>query len=123
MANTSFAVKAIPKTGEMGLECVSTKAKIGDRIDGYYGYPHSEHFICIRGKVDSNLITGEALEISWAINPSNKILPTPTYSNYKCLTGRDLKYNKFYKSKGWAMPTLLNATEFAKIIVFNMTEY
>lgn len=40
--------------------------KIGDYIEGYYGYPHSDDFICVRGNVDGSLITGEALAIVWA---------------------------------------------------------
>lgn len=43
-------------------------AKIGDRVNGYYGYPHSDNFICVKGQVNGNLITGEALTISWADN-------------------------------------------------------
>lgn len=40
-------------------------AKVGNRVDGYYGYPHSENFICVRGKVKGNQIAGEALAILW----------------------------------------------------------
>ncbi len=36
-------------------------AKVGDRIDGYYGYPHSDVFICIRGSSLNDTITGQAL--------------------------------------------------------------
>ena len=36
------------------------------QVDGYYGYPHSDNFICVKGQVEDNRITGEALEISWA---------------------------------------------------------
>jgi hypothetical protein len=40
--------------------------KIGDRVDGYYGYPHSDDLICLRGKVLGNKVVGEALAVSWA---------------------------------------------------------
>jgi hypothetical protein len=39
--------------------------KIGDRVSGYYGYPYTDDFICVRGKVKGNLVTGEALMMSW----------------------------------------------------------
>jgi hypothetical protein len=41
-------------------------AKVGDRIDGYYGYPHSDVFICIRGNSLEDTITGKALGIFWS---------------------------------------------------------
>lgn len=40
--------------------------KLGTQVEGYYGYPHSDRFICLRGEVDGNQVTGEALAISWA---------------------------------------------------------
>lgn len=40
--------------------------KLGHHVEGYYGYPHSDRFICIQGEVDGNQITGEALAVSWA---------------------------------------------------------
>ncbi|WP_341528109.1 hypothetical protein WKK05_01795 [Nostoc sp. UHCC 0302] len=43
-------------------------SKVENRVDGYYGYPHSDHFICIRGIVNGNHIIGEALAISWGVN-------------------------------------------------------
>jgi hypothetical protein len=48
-------------------------AKTGNRVDGYYGYPHSDDFICLCGKVDGNRIAGEALAISWAGHQQNQI--------------------------------------------------
>ena len=40
--------------------------KFDRQVDGYYGYPHSDNFICVKGQVEGDRITGEALEISWA---------------------------------------------------------
>lgn len=40
--------------------------KLGHHVEGYYGYPHSDRFICIRGEVSENVVTGEALATSWA---------------------------------------------------------
>lgn len=39
--------------------------KQGLQIDGYYGYPHSDSFICIRGEASGNVVRGGALALSW----------------------------------------------------------
>lgn len=38
-------------------------------IDGYYGYPHSDSFICIRGQATGDIILGKALALSWLGQP------------------------------------------------------
>lgn len=54
--------------------------KIGNRVNGYYGYPHSDEFICIRGIVDGDYITGEGLGIVWDnFQPKN----TPESAEFK----------------------------------------
>ncbi|MDJ0693539.1 hypothetical protein [Mastigocoleus sp. MO_188.B34] len=47
------------------LNCV----KQGMSIDGYYGYPHSDSFVCLRGKLSKNWLYGEGMVISWVGNP------------------------------------------------------
>lgn len=39
--------------------------KTGQNIEGYYGYPNSDEFVCIRGTANTNLIQGEGLALSW----------------------------------------------------------
>lgn len=39
--------------------------KTGPNIEGYYGYPNSDEFVCIRGTANANLIQGEGLALSW----------------------------------------------------------
>jgi hypothetical protein len=39
--------------------------KTGQNIEGYYGYPNSDEFVCIRGTAKANLIQGEGLALSW----------------------------------------------------------
>jgi hypothetical protein len=34
-------------------------------LTGYYGYPHSGNFICLRGQVAGNWLSGQGLVISW----------------------------------------------------------
>lgn len=40
--------------------------KQGQFASGYYGYPHSSHFICLRGDISETSLVGEALFISWS---------------------------------------------------------
>ncbi len=39
--------------------------KTGQNIEGYYGYPNSDEFVCIRGTAKTHLIRGEGLALSW----------------------------------------------------------
>ena len=40
--------------------------KQGTTLEGYYGYPHSGSFICLRGQLSENWLEGQGLVISWA---------------------------------------------------------
>lgn len=42
--------------------------KQGTTFEGYYGYPHSDSFVCLRGQVSENWFDGQGLVISWAGN-------------------------------------------------------
>lgn len=66
--NYQFCSQPDPKDWRDGAGVCSNFNKIGNRLDGYYGYPHSDDFICIRGKINGNLIAGEALAILWDAN-------------------------------------------------------
>lgn len=63
-----FCSQPDSENGRDGAGVCLNFTKTADRVDGYYGYPHSDQFVCIRGAVAGNLITGEALVISWAGN-------------------------------------------------------
>ena len=39
--------------------------KRGNTLDGYYGYPHSSAFVCLRGQISENWLHGQGLVISW----------------------------------------------------------
>ncbi|EKU96380.1 hypothetical protein Lepto7375DRAFT_0376 [Leptolyngbya sp. PCC 7375] len=43
--------------------------KQGTIVDGYYGYPHSSAFVCLRGSVIDDWFHGKGLLISWIGNP------------------------------------------------------
>lgn len=40
--------------------------KVEQQVTGYYGYPHSDNFICLRGELTNHRVDGEALFLSWA---------------------------------------------------------
>ncbi len=40
-------------------------AKQGTTVDGYYGYPHSSSYVCLRGAVVDDLFHGQGLISSW----------------------------------------------------------
>lgn len=61
-----FCSKPEPQTWPLGLGLCFWFRKLNRQVIGYYGYPHSSHFIdCISGKVVRNTVTGTALEIPW----------------------------------------------------------
>ncbi|NDJ23232.1 hypothetical protein GS682_16630 [Nostoc sp. B(2019)] len=67
-SNYQFCSQPDPKDWRDGAGVCFNFSKMGNRVNGYYGYPHSDDFICIRGVVNGDCITGEALAISWAAN-------------------------------------------------------
>ncbi|MBE9069842.1 hypothetical protein IQ260_24675 [Leptolyngbya cf. ectocarpi LEGE 11479] len=42
--------------------------KQGTTLEGYYGYPHSGSFVCLRGQVSENWFDGQGLVMSWVGN-------------------------------------------------------
>jgi hypothetical protein len=63
--NYQFCSQPQPHDWRNGAGVCFNFAKIGDRVDGYYGYPHTDDLICVRGSVKGSLVTGEALAMSW----------------------------------------------------------
>ncbi|NWF60875.1 MAG: hypothetical protein HXY43_16855 [Fischerella sp.] len=68
-----FCSQPDPKDWRDGAGVCLNFTKVDSRIDGYYGYPHSDSFVCLRGEVNGNLITGEALTISSTENELSEI--------------------------------------------------
>jgi hypothetical protein len=71
--NYQFCSQPDAKDWRDGAGVCVNFSKNGNQVNGYYGYPHSDQFICIRGIVDGNAygnpsgdhITGEGLGILW----------------------------------------------------------
>jgi hypothetical protein len=60
-----FCTEPPPSDWRSGAGVCFNFVKISDRVSGYYGYPYTDDFICVRGKIKRNLVTGEALMMSW----------------------------------------------------------
>ncbi len=67
LANGSylFCTEPPPSDWRSGAGVCFNFVKSSDRVSGYYGYPYTDDFICVRGKIQGNLVTGEALMVSW----------------------------------------------------------
>jgi hypothetical protein len=63
--NYQFCSQPDPKDWRDGAGVCFNFSKTGNKVNGYYGYPHSDQFVCIRGIVDGDYITGEGLGIVW----------------------------------------------------------
>ncbi|MEM9449084.1 MAG: hypothetical protein AAGA75_11175 [Cyanobacteria bacterium P01_E01_bin.6] len=45
--------------------CLNT-VKQGTTLNGYYGYPHSDSFVCLQGQLFEESLSGTALVVSWS---------------------------------------------------------
>jgi hypothetical protein len=75
LANGNYQFCSQPKPNDWrdGAGVCLNFAKVSDRIDGYYGYPHSDVFICIRGSRVNDTIIGKALGIFELTNLPDKV--------------------------------------------------
>ncbi|PZO40600.1 MAG: hypothetical protein DCF19_11970 [Pseudanabaena frigida] len=64
--NYQFCSQPEPRDWRSGAGVCFNFTKIGDRVDGYYAYPHTDDLICLRGKISSSIVSGEALALSWS---------------------------------------------------------
>ena len=88
--NYQFCTQPQPNDWRDGAGVCLNFSKLNNRIDGYYGYPHSDSFVCVRGNVNGNIIAGEALTLSW---PGDE-LPNVLNSEFKWDTEGHLRLNK-----------------------------
>lgn len=63
--NYQFCSQPNPRDWRDGAGVCFNFVKNNQGIDGYYGYPHSDSFVCVRGQVTENKIVGKALALSW----------------------------------------------------------
>ncbi len=75
MAKTSLAnlpdgayqlcTEPLPQDWRDGAGVCFNYVKKGTTIDGYYGYPHSDGFVCLRGNLSKDWLYGEGMIIPW----------------------------------------------------------
>jgi hypothetical protein len=63
--NYQFCSQPDPGGWRVGAGVCFIFSKQGNAVDGYYGYPHSNTFVCIRGKANDDLIQGEGFIPFW----------------------------------------------------------
>lgn len=61
-----FCTVPDPQDWRDGAGACLNFVKQGTTVDGYYGYPHSDRFVCLRGQISEDWLQGEGLVISWA---------------------------------------------------------
>ena len=61
-----FCSEPDPQDWRDGAGVCLNFAKQGTIVDGYFGYPHSDRFVCLKGRVSEDWLYGEGLIISWA---------------------------------------------------------
>ena len=61
-----FCTEPAPQDWRDGAGTCLIFAKIDTTASGYYGYPHSENFICLDGEISQTDIFGTGMAISWA---------------------------------------------------------
>lgn len=64
-----FCTEPAPSDWTDGAGACLNFLKQGTFIDGYYGYPHSESFVCLHGQVSENWLHGDGFVIAWAGHP------------------------------------------------------
>lgn len=54
-----------PQDWQQGAGVCLVFTKQGDRIEGYYGYPHSDAFVCLRGTSRGSQVSGQGYVVLW----------------------------------------------------------
>ncbi len=62
-----------PKDWRDGAGVCLNGVKKGTTIDGYYGYPHSDGFVCLRGNLSKDWLHGKGMVIYWGEGTRPKI--------------------------------------------------
>lgn len=64
-----FCTEPNPQDWQDGAGVCLNFEKHGTTVDGYYGYPHSSHFVCLRGQVLEDWLYGQGMVMSWSGQP------------------------------------------------------
>lgn len=64
--NHQICTQPPPKNWQQGEGVCLVFRKQNQQIEGYYGYPHSDAFVCLRGRLnDDRQIVGQGYLVSW----------------------------------------------------------
>ena len=76
-ADGSYQVCSEPKSSRFdGAGVCFVFVKKASHVNGYYGYPHSDGFACLRGSVQGNQVRGEAYIALWDRDRQYEIPPS-----------------------------------------------
>ena len=64
-----FCTKPEPQDWRDGAGVCLNFLKQGTTIEGYYGLPHSNSYVCLQGQVTDNWLEGKGLIAIWSGNP------------------------------------------------------
>jgi hypothetical protein len=68
-----------PRDWQQGAGVCFVFVKQRDRVDGYYGYPHSDAFVCVRGTVKDDRVAGQAYIALWGSDRWDTIPKSASY--------------------------------------------
>ncbi len=68
-----FCTEPDPQDWSDGAGICLNVVKQGLGVSGYYGYPHSDRFICLRGEISTEELAGQALFTSWSAHEWTEI--------------------------------------------------
>lgn len=61
-----FCSEPDPQDWRVGAGACLDFIKQGNTIEGYYGYPHSSEFVCLKGQVSGDVFHGQGSIVLWA---------------------------------------------------------
>lgn len=67
-----FCSEPAPQDWQTGAGVCLNFAKQGNALEGYYGYPHSAEFVCLKGQLSDEVFSGQGAMVVWAGDPSGE---------------------------------------------------
>ena len=68
-----FCTEPAPQDWRDGAGACLTWVKQGTAVSGYYDYPHSESFICLKGRMSETGLSGTGMAISFSGHPWSNV--------------------------------------------------
>ncbi|MGG6284662.1 hypothetical protein ACQ4M3_24025 [Leptolyngbya sp. AN03gr2] len=96
--NYQICTQPPPKDWQQGEGVCLVFRKQNQQIEGYYGYPHSDGFVCLRGLLNDGQIIGQAYLVSWEgsqwRNPPNKAFFWDEEQQLQLAQGKVIEQNR-----------------------------